>query len=150
MIYYKLTLLHFSYRNEKGIGKALEELFKEGKVRREDLFITTKVWSNHHTEELALQSVRRSLENLKLDYVDLVLVHWPQTFQSGGDYIPKSDNGTILGGDLSKENFELAYKGLEKAVQLNLTRSIGVSNFKVNQLEKLIKADRIKPGMIID
>lgn len=107
--------------------------------------MTTKVWSNHHTEDLALQSVRTSLDNLKLTYLDLVLVHWPQTFASGDVYTPKAENGSLLSGDPSKENFELAYKGLEKAVRLNLTRSIGVSNFNKKQLEKLVTADHIKP-----
>jgi len=135
----------YSYRNEKYIGKALEELFKEGKVKREEVFITTKVWSNHHTEELALQSVRKSLSDLKLDYLNLVLVHWPMTFPSGDDYTPRSSNGTLLNGNLTVENYELAYKGLEQAVRLNLTRSIGVSNFNATQLERILAVATIKP-----
>ncbi len=148
-----LILKTFSYFNEKAIGKALEELRTSGKVKREELFITTKVWSNSHTEELALASVRRSLANLRLEYLDLVLVHWPQSFRSGGDYIPRVNgniSGTILAPvDPTKENFTLAYKGLEQAVALNLTRSIGVSNFNRGQLEKLLQTPNlaIKPAV---
>jgi len=134
----------FFYKNEEAIGKALENLIKEGKVKREELFITTKVWSHEHTEELALKSVRRSLEKLKLTYVDLVLIHWPQSFQPGGEPIPKA-NGKIIGANRTEANFELGFKGLEKAVELNLTRSIGVSNFNVKQMEKVISVASIKP-----
>jgi len=133
------------YENEKAIGTALEEIFASGKVKRDQLYITTKVWNNQHTEELALKSVRRSLDNLKLDYLDLVLIHWPVSFQSGGDYKPLNANGSVIGADLGKENFELAYKGLERAVQLGLTKSIGVSNFNIAQLERVLMIARIPP-----
>ncbi|OTF79909.1 aldehyde reductase-like protein [Euroglyphus maynei] len=91
--------------------------------------------------ELAIQSVRQSLANLRLEYLDLVLIHWPMSFQSGGEKVPKFPNGTIIGSDLSKENFELAYQGLEDACDQNLTRSIGVSNFNIKQLDKLLSAN---------
>ncbi|UXI18069.1 hypothetical protein NH340_JMT04012 [Sarcoptes scabiei] len=133
------------YQNEKAIGQALEDLFKSGKINREDLFITTKVWSNHHSKSLASQSVRDSLENLRLDYLDLVLVHWPMTFRStpSGEKVPQSSDGQIMGPiDSEKENYEQAYQGLEEAMQLNLTRSIGVSNFNRKQLKKLLEAER--------
>ncbi|XP_027204820.2 aldo-keto reductase family 1 member B10-like isoform X1 [Dermatophagoides pteronyssinus] len=135
------------YQNEKAIGQALDELIRDGKIKRNELFITTKVWSNYHTKELALQSVRQSLTNLRLDYLDLVLIHWPMSFKSGSDLVPKFPNDTIIGSDLSKENFELAYQGLEDACDQNLTRSIGVSNFNIKQLEKLLSVEnrRHKP-----
>lgn len=127
------------YQNENDIGQALYELIQDGKITREELFITTKVWSNHHTKELAIKSVRRSLKNLRIDYLDLVLIHWPMSFQSGDKFVPKfTNNNTIIGSDLSKENFELAYQGLEDACDQNLTRSIGVSNFNIKQLDKLL------------
>src|SRR5699024_4651406 len=128
-----------SYHNEKAIGKALEQLFREGVVRREELFITTKVWSNHHTPELAVESVRRSVADLRAGYVDLALIHWPVSFRSGGEDVPKLDNGSVVGPvDLRKENFEQAYLGLEAAADQGLARSIGVSNFNQAQLERLL------------
>lgn len=132
--------------NENAIGNALKDVLAANNVSRNELFITTKVWSNHHTQALALQSVRDSLSKLNLDYLDLVLVHWPMSFRSGVEYIPK-ENNTIIGGDPKTENFELAYKGLEEAVELGLVRSIGVSNFNIAQLEKLLKKAKIKPAV---
>lgn len=130
------------YKNEHSIGQALDELIKEGKIQRSDLFITTKVWSNNHRRDLAMQSIRQSLERLRTDYLDLVLVHWPMSFQSGKEHIPMNPEGLIALGDLTVENFELAYQGLEDAMDLNLTRSIGVSNFNIKQLERLLSAER--------
>lgn len=118
---------------------------KEGVLTRDELFITTKVWSNHHTKELALKSVQRSLSNLRLDYLDLVLVHWPMSFQSGDAFVPTYPNGTIILGDPAKEHFIFAYQGLEEAMEKNLTRSIGVSNFNIKQLERLLKVANKKP-----
>lgn len=136
---------YFSYDNEVGIGIALKDLLDNKNVTRQELFITTKVWSNHHTEQSALESVQASLNRLKLDYLDLVLIHWPQTFKTGSERVPKDASGSIILGDPSKENFILAWKGLEKAVKQNLTKSIGVSNFKIEQLDRLLKAATIPP-----
>lgn len=125
---------------------ALKEVLAAKNVSRAELFVTTKVWSNHHTQALALQSVRDSLGKLQLDYLDLVLIHWPMSFRSGGEYVPR-ENNTIVAGDPKTENFELAYKGLEQAVEMGLVRSIGVSNFNAAQLERLLKVAKIPPAV---
>lgn len=125
----------------------MEEAFNSGIVKREEMFITTKVWSTNHRKELALQSVRKSLKDLKLDYLDLVLVHWPVTFKVSDELLPRFTNESLIGGDLKTENFELAYQGLEEAVRLGLVRTIGVSNFNIRQLEQILMVGQIVPAI---
>lgn len=119
---------------------------EEEKIKRSQLFVTTKVWSNNHTPNRTLASIKASLEKLGLDYLDLVLVHWPMTFESGPEYIPKYENGSIrIVFNSSEENFFQCYAGLEAAVDQGLVRSIGVSNFKQSQLDRLLAVARIRP-----
>ena len=103
---YRLLDTAAAYRNEAALGKAVRRAEAAGVVRREDLFITTKVWvQDMKTEAAAYEAVRTSLERLGLAYVDLVLLHQPL-----GDYFA-------------------AYRGITRAYREGLTRAIGVSNF---------------------
>jgi diketogulonate reductase-like aldo/keto reductase len=112
------------YNNEKEVGEALHEQIKAGIVKREDVFITTKVWPRKEkAQEDALASVKTSLEKMNLTYVDLVLVHFPWD-----DYIG-------------------SYKGIEDALDQKLTRSIGISNFNPTQIENLLKSAKVKPAV---
>ncbi|GBP89018.1 Aldo-keto reductase AKR2E4 [Eumeta japonica] len=65
------------YDTEQAVGRAVADAIRKGKVKREDLFITTKLWNDHHAEDEVVPALRRSLSQLGLDYVDLYLVHWP-------------------------------------------------------------------------
>ncbi|CAD1475875.1 unnamed protein product, partial [Heterotrigona itama] len=71
----------FFYQNEKEIGQAVQAKIKDGTVKREDLFITTKLWNNFHKQSSVVPTCKKSLENLGLSYLDLYLVHWPFAFQ---------------------------------------------------------------------
>lgn len=103
---YRLIDTAQAYMNETAVGKAVNCAIADGLAKREELFITTKVWvSNMKTEDTAYDSVKLSLEKLGLDYVDLVLLHQPM-----GDYFA-------------------AYRGITKAYKEGLTKAIGVSNF---------------------
>src|SRR5699024_10909304 len=106
------------YGNEEGVGAAIA---KSG-IPREELFITTKLWNDRH-EEAALQE---SLDKLVLDYVDLYLIHWPST---------------------NTGNFKAAWKSLEKAQEQGLTKSIGVANFTVKNLEDLAMVAKVSPAV---
>ncbi len=64
------------YKNEQDIGKALQELFKSGAVKREDLFVTSKLWTEHHPDDQVRPGLMDSLSRLQLEYLDLYLIHW--------------------------------------------------------------------------
>ena len=133
-----------SYGNEKTIGRAVRDLIGNKTVKREELFIVTKVANNYHTRENALKSVNISLNNLGLDYIDLVLIHWPFAVKQGDDPRPKDkDNKTIY----SDIDYLETWKGLEDVHAKGLVKSIGVSNFNHLQLERVLQNSKIKPAM---
>ncbi|KAK1122832.1 hypothetical protein K0M31_009274 [Melipona bicolor] len=132
----------FFYQNEKEIGQAVQTKIKDGTVKREDLFITTKLWNNFHKESSVVPTCKKSLENLGLSYVDLYLVHWPFAFQEGGDLLPRKENGDLL---MSDTDYLETWKGMEECARLGLTRSIGISNFNQDQITRLLSVAEIKP-----
>ncbi|CAH2052009.1 unnamed protein product, partial [Iphiclides podalirius] len=121
------------YGNEQEIGEAIENKIGQGTVKREDLFITTKLWNDKHAEKDVIPALKESLERLKLDYVDLYLIHWPVSISATGQ-----DEGI---------DYTETWRGMEKAVELGLARSIGVSNFNEQQLGRLLEYAEIKPAV---
>ncbi|XP_063833210.1 aldo-keto reductase AKR2E4-like [Ostrinia nubilalis] len=119
------------YKNEVEIGQAIANKIKQGVVTRQDLFVTTKLWNDSHAEADVIPALKESLNKLKLDYVDLYLVHWPVSVNSQGE-------------DTAVDHSE-TWRGMEQAVALGLAKSIGVSNFNEEQLERLLKSAKIKP-----
>ncbi|OXU19723.1 hypothetical protein TSAR_004951 [Trichomalopsis sarcophagae] len=116
------------YGNEAEIGKAIQDKIDQGVVKREDLFVVTKVWNDEHKQELVVAACKRSLKKLGLGYIDLYLVHWPFSYPDEVDYIE-------------------TWRGMEECIKLGLTRSIGVSNFNSQQLTRLLESASIKPVM---
>lgn len=84
----------WEYENEVGVGKAIKEAIDTGIVKREDLFIVTKLWNTYHRPELVEVNIKDSLKRLNLTYVDLYLIHWPLAFKPGDDPYPRV-NGHI-------------------------------------------------------
>src|SRR6202022_5032561 len=84
------------YRNEKEVGEAMQEVFKEGKINREDVFIATKLWNNNHRPERVKPAFEASLKRLQLDYVDLYLIHTPFAFQPGHEKPPRREEGNVI------------------------------------------------------
>ena len=132
------------YGNEKEIGKAVKELIDAGKIKREQLFIVTKVQNHYHTREHAFKSVNISLNNLGMDYVDLALIHWPFGVKEGDDPNPKDKDGNTIFSDI---DYLETWKGLEDVHAKGMVKSIGVSNFNHLQLERVIKNAKVKPVM---
>jgi aldehyde reductase len=134
------------YENEDEVGKALRQAIKDGKVKREDLFITSKVWPNWFAKGRPTKSAQRTLKNLGFDYVDLLLVHWPTPLkQVDDDFYPKDKNGQCL----FDESIQLidVWKEFEDIKKRGLTKSIGVSNFNSEQIDDLIKNSSTVPAV---
>lgn len=129
------------YGNEHEVGRALEECFREGVVKREDLWITSKLWNDKHAQEDVVPALRQTLNDLRLDALDLYLVHWPVAIRRGMVF-PKSGQDMVSLHDAPLAD---TWKGMESAVQQNLARHIGVSNFGVRHLLELASVSRIKP-----
>src|SRR3954465_1703830 len=84
------------YRNEKEVGEAMRGVFGAGKIKREEVFIATKLWNNNHRPERVKPAFEASLKRLQLDYVDLYLIHTPFAFQPGEDQDPRDSTGAVI------------------------------------------------------
>ena len=124
------------YQNQTVIGETLSEIFAKGKIKRDDIFITSKLWNTKHRPDLVIPDLKKTLKELQLDYLDLYLMHWPVAFQSREDdeLLPRGPDGAMI---LDKIDILDTWKELEKCVELGLTKRIGVSNFSIDQLERL-------------
>ncbi|RYP56748.1 hypothetical protein DL771_011616 [Monosporascus sp. 5C6A] len=135
------------YQNEDEIGEAIRDFLRENpSVKREDLFITTKVWNHLHEPEEVEWSLENSLKHLGLDYVDLFLVHWPIAAERDDSYMPKigPDGKYVIKKELT-ENPEPTWRAMEKLLESGKTRAIGVSNWTIPGLKKLMSFAKVKP-----
>lgn len=137
----------FVYQNEREIGEVLKDVFANGKIKREDLFIVTKLPANGLRKEHVKHFLETSLKRLQLDYVDLYLMHVPFGYQhvsDDDDVFPVDEKGDAL-IDPTTDLVE-TWKKMEEMVDLGLTKSIGVSNFSYEQVKRILEGSRIKPA----
>ncbi len=131
----------YIYGNEKEIGAALHEAFKLGLVKRQDLFITSKLWNSDHAPERVELAIQKSLADLQLDYLDLYLIHWPVAFKTGHDQV-KSSTDLYTRAEMP---LSTTWKAMEQLKKAGLARHIGVSNFDIPKLTRLMKDAELKP-----
>lgn len=144
------------YKNEEEVGKGIKKAIDEGIVKREDLFVTTKLWGTQ--QRMSQQAIKQSLARLGLDYVDLYLIHWPVALKSRTidpsdpkNYLTipmKPDEPDVRDIDINW-TFVDTYLTLQHLQREGLTKSIGVSNFSINNLKNLFKHPlfKVKPAV---
>lgn len=155
----------YMYENENVIGKVLKRWLDSGDIKRDELFVVTKVNDNIFVLDIRLQFfpfhlqlppigmtpdgveyfIQKSLKALQLDYLDLYLIHLPigLKYVSDTDLWPKQDNKILINPTSS---IEAVWKAMEEQVDKGRVRSIGISNFNRAQIERIIKVARIQPA----
>lgn len=133
----------FIYMNEKEIGQAFADAFADGDVRREEVWITSKLWNNFHKQEDVIPALMKTLADLQLDYLDLYLVHWPHVFKK--DFINATEAEETL--PTSEVPHIETWRGMEDCVEQGLARHIGVCNFNKHKLKALSDQATIVPEM---
>jgi glycerol 2-dehydrogenase (NADP+) len=134
----------YSYGNEEEVGKGLKKAFEAG-VKREDVFVTTKLWSTHHKR--VQENLDMSLAKLGLDYVDLYLMHWPVAMNPNGNHplFPTTPDGS-RDVDFSRNHVD-TYLDMEKLVDTGKVKAIGVANYSVMYLKELLACASIVPAV---
>ena len=134
------------YRNEKEVGEAMQEVFKEGKIKREDVFIATKLWNNNHRPERVKPAFEASLKRLQLDYVDLYLIHTPFAFQPGDEQDPRDESGKVIYDD--GVTLQDTWGALESLVDEGRCKAIGLSDVNLEKTKEIFESARIKPAVV--
>jgi aldehyde reductase len=134
------------YRNEREVGEALQAGLAADGIAREDIFVTTKLWNSNHRPERVEPAFEASLDRLRLNYLDLYLIHTPFAFQAGDDQDPRDQNGNIL-YDRGVTLLD-TWKALESLVEHGRCRAIGLSDITLDGLLPLYEAARIKPAVV--
>lgn len=134
------------YRNEQAVGEAIREAIRTGTVRREDIFVTTKVWNNNHRAERVGPAFEASRQRLQLDRIDCYLIHTPFAFKPGDEQEPRDEHGQVLydpGVTLAE-----TWRALESLVEDGRCGAIGLSNVNLTTLREIVDGARIKPAVV--
>lgn len=143
---YRLIDCAAVYQNEDKIGKVLDRVQREGIADRKELFIISKVWNDMHGEGKVLESCRKSLADLQMDYLDLYFVHWPFP-----NYHAPGCDGDARNPDsrpFDPDEFMAVWRQCEELVDRGLVRHIGMSNMTIAKLEAVLPLCRIKPAAL--
>ncbi len=131
------------YGNEADVGRAIGDCIQDGVVQREELFITSKYWNSAHSAAGVQSSLRTSLQDLGLEYLDLYLMHWPIAFRDGV-ILPSGPRDFL---SLSDCTLASTWAATEQVKAAGLCRSIGVSNFGPKRLSAFIETVQTVPAV---
>jgi alcohol dehydrogenase (NADP+) len=136
------------YGNEREVGQALHEglATSSGKISREDVFITTKLWNSNHRPDRVEPAFEASLARLQLNYLDLYLIHTPFAFQPGDNQDPRDKDGNVIYDP--KTTLLDTWKALEALVDHGKCRAIGLSDITLDKLKPVYESARIKPAVV--
>lgn len=141
------------YCNEKEIGNYLKKVFESEKVKREDIFITSKLWNTDHRKDAVQKACEKTLSDLNLEYLDLYLMHWgvaippnedPGSNPQGRLAVTLDENGVLI---TEKVSVRETWEAMEKLVEIGLVKAIGVANFTTTMLIDLLSYAKIKPAV---
>lgn len=134
------------YRNEREVGEALQAGLAGGVIKREDLFITTKLWNTNHRPERVEPAFEASRDRLGISFVDLYLIHTPYAFQPGDDLDPRDEHGNII----YDEGVTLGdtWRAMESLVDRGKCGAIGLSDITLRDLLPIYDSARIKPAVV--
>jgi alcohol dehydrogenase (NADP+) len=134
------------YQNEREVGEALQAGLAAGGIPREDIFLTTKLWNTNHRPERVEPAFKASLERLRINYLDLYLIHTPFAFQPGDEHDPRDPDGKVL-YDRGVTLLD-TWRAMEGLVDQGRCRAIGLSDIGLDQLLPLYESARIKPAVV--
>ncbi len=129
------------YGNELEIGEALNDVLQEGQVTREELWITSKLWNNAHAREEVPEALKKTLADLRLDFLDLYLIHWPVATKPEVVFPSKGEHFLSL----EQRPLGETWAGMETCVQSGLAKHIGVSNFSISKINEVNRNATLKP-----
>jgi aldehyde reductase len=134
------------YQNEREVGEALQAGLAAEGIAREDLFVTSKLWNTNHRPDRVEPAFEASLDRLRLNSLDLYLIHTPFAFQPGDDQDPRDQNGNVLyDHDVTLLD---TWKAMERLVDRGRCRAIGLSDITLDKLKPLYESARIKPAAV--
>src|SRR5262245_28984001 len=134
------------YRNEQEVGEAMQEVFEAGTIKREEVFVATKLWNNNHRPERVKPAFEASLKKLQVDYVDLYLIHTPFAFQPGDEQDPRDASGKVI-YDKAVTLLD-TWRAMEGLVDEGKCKAIGLSDVSLEQVKEIFAAARIKPAVV--
>ncbi|HTQ39252.1 MAG TPA: aldo/keto reductase [Pirellulales bacterium] len=134
------------YRTEREVGEAMQEVFHAGKIKRDDVFVITKLWNTNHRPERVKPACEASLKKLQLGYVDLYLIHTPFAFQPGEEQDPRDAAGNVI-YDQGVTLLD-TWRAMEGLVDAGLCKAIGLSDVGLAQTQEVFAAARIKPAVV--
>jgi diketogulonate reductase-like aldo/keto reductase len=134
------------YRNEEAVGEAMQEVFKAGTVRREDVFVTTKLWNTNHRPERVKPAFDASRRRLRVDDIDCYIIHTPFAFKPGNEQDPRDEQGRVV-YDAGVTLLQ-TWGALERLMDEGHCRSIGLSDITLDKLREIVAGARIKPSVV--